>query len=69
MSEAKGRRKRRTHLARVHPNAAGLDVGTTFHVVAVPPDRADDSVRTFRSFTGELHQLADWLTEVGVVAA
>jgi len=53
-------------LSTVHPNAAGLDVGATFHVVAIPPDRAEESVRTFRSFTGDLHRLADWLKEVGV---
>ena len=50
----------------IHAAAAGLDVGATFHVVAVPPDRAADAVRTFQSFTGDLHRLADWLTEVGV---
>jgi len=53
-------------LPSIHARAAGIDVGSTFHVVAVPPERADQPVRTFRSFTGELHQLADWLKEVGV---
>jgi transposase len=66
MSDTKGKRQPRKPLSRVHPNAAGLDVGATFHVVAVPPDRADDHVRTFRSFTGELYELADWLKEVGI---
>jgi len=53
-------------LAPIHLNAAGLDVGATFHVVAVPRDRDDEPVRTFRSFTGDLHRLADWLTSVGI---
>lgn len=53
-------------LVPIHPNAAGLDVGATFHVVAVAPDRDDEPVRTFRSFTGDLHRLADWLKSVGV---
>ena len=53
-------------LPMIHPHAAGLDVGSTFHVVAVPPDRADEPVRTFRSFTADLYQLATWLHEVGV---
>jgi transposase len=56
----------RRGLSTVHPGAAGVDVGATFHVVAVPPKRAADAVRTFRSFTGDLHQLADWLAEVRV---
>lgn len=53
-------------LPTVHPRAAGLDVGSTFHVVAVPPEVSDEPVRTFRSFTGDLQRLAEWLREVGV---
>jgi transposase len=53
-------------LSTIHPNAAGLDVGATFHVVAVPPDRDLQPVRTFRTFSGDLHRLADWLKEVGI---
>lgn len=63
MNTRQGSRRR---LKALHATAAGLDVGATFHVVAVPADRADDPVRTFQSFTGDLHRLADWLTEVGV---
>src|SRR5215475_3596196 len=53
-------------LSTIHPNAAGLDVGATFHVVAVPPDRDPQPVRTFRTFSGDLHQLANWLKAVGI---
>jgi transposase len=53
-------------LSTIHPDAAGLDVGATFHVVAVPPDRDPQPVRTFRTFSGDLHRLADWLNEVGI---
>jgi transposase len=53
-------------LPTIHPRAAGIDIGATFHVVAVPPDLAPEPVRTFRSFTGDLHQLADWLAALGV---
>src|SRR3954468_9710759 len=53
-------------LAPIHPNAAGLDVGATFHVVAVPRDRDDEPARSFRSFRGDLHRLADWLASVGI---
>lgn len=52
-------------LAAIHPRAAGMDVGATFHVVAVPPGLAESAVRTFRSFTADLHALVDWLAEVG----
>jgi hypothetical protein len=50
----------------IHEDAAGLDVGATFHVVAVPADRDAEPVRTFQSFTADLHALADWLQAVGI---
>jgi transposase len=53
-------------LSTIHPDAAGIDIGSTFHVVAVPSDRDDRPVRTFCTFSSDLHQLADWLTEVGI---
>src|SRR6266849_5659455 len=53
-------------LSTINLGAAGIDVGATFHVVAVPRDRDERPVRTFRTFSGDLHQLADWLTEVGI---
>ena len=48
------------------PNAAGIDVGSAFHFVAVPPDRDDEPVREFPSFTVDLNALADWLFACGV---
>jgi len=49
-------------LARLHPHAAGIDCGSAEHFVAVPPDRAPTPVRSFATFTGDLHRLGDWLT-------
>lgn len=37
----------------VHPSAAGIDIGSRFHVVAVPPTMSADPVRTFQAFTSE----------------
>ena len=53
-------------LSTIHPLAAGIDIGATAHVVAVPPDRDERPVRTFRTFSGDLHRLAQWLIEVGI---
>lgn len=50
----------------IHQNAAGIDIGSQFHVVAVPPDRTDKPVRTFKSFKGELHAMAKWLKKCRV---
>ena len=55
-------RRARPSLARRYPDAAGIDCGAAAHVVAVPPDRDAESVRTFATFTGDLHRLAAWLT-------
>jgi transposase len=58
--------KTRQALTLTHPNAAGIDIGSAAHYVAVPPDRDDEPVREFPSFTADLEQLADWLTRCGV---
>lgn len=50
----------------VHRHAAGIDIGSTFHVAAVAPTTDREPVRTFRSFTGDLHRLADWLGSLGI---
>src|SRR5258708_30758343 len=62
----KRRRFQRQALVPMNPDAAGIEVGATFHVVAIPSGRAEETVRSFRSFTGDLHALADWLKAVGV---
>ena len=50
----------------IHTQAAGIDVGSTFHVVAVPPELSPEPVQAFQSFTGDLYRLANWLVEIGV---
>jgi hypothetical protein len=47
------------HLQHIHLNAAGIDVGTRSHFVAVPEGRDTASVREFCTFTGDLEQWAD----------
>jgi transposase len=53
-------------MALVHPNAAAIDIGATMHVAAVSADRSTPPVRTFGTFTNDLHRLADWFAECGV---
>jgi transposase len=50
----------------VYPNAAGIDIGSESHFVAVPGDGGELSVREFRAFTADLIKLADWLEECGI---
>ena len=58
--------RRQPKLNIIHTRAAGIDVGSTFHVVAVPPELSPEPVQPFQSFTGDLYRLADWLVEIGV---
>ncbi|MGH2609168.1 MAG: IS110 family transposase [Tepidiformaceae bacterium] len=53
-------------LEKIHLNAAGIDIGSESHWVAVPGDRDDQPVRQFPSFTQDLHALADWLEACGI---
>lgn len=69
--EAGKRRKRKQRsLRQINPDAAGIDCGSASHHVAVPADRDPEPVRQFRTFTMDLHRLADWLAtcEVKTVA-
>ncbi len=68
MTTSKRKRQQRQDLPVVHPRAAGVDIGSQFHVVAVPADCDPEPVRSFRSFTGDLYQLAEWLEQVGVTS-
>jgi transposase len=50
----------------VHPHAAGIDIGSREHYVAVGPDAASSSVRTFGCATVDLFEMGRWLKECGV---
>jgi transposase len=65
MARAK-RSGRRRGMVPVHPHAAAIDIGATLHVAAVGPDRDPEPVRSFGTFTADLHRLADWLVQGGV---
>ena len=54
-------KSRQPPLTITHPHAAGIDIGSAAHFVAVPPDRDDEPVREFPSFTVDLNAIADWL--------
>ena len=63
---ARHSRREQQILEKIHLHAAGIDVGSESHWVAVPEDRDEEPVRQFRSFTQELHALADWLASCGI---
>jgi transposase len=51
------------NLPQLKPNAAGIDMGAREIFVAVPADRDAESVRSFPTFTEDLHRLVDWLQQ------
>jgi transposase len=53
-------------LPALNRNAAALDIGSAEIWAAVPPDREAQAVRTFGTFTPDLHTLADWLQSCGI---
>ena len=63
--QGKGNR-RRSKLTITNPDAAGIDVGSQVHYVAVPEDRAEESVRSFGAFTAQLDELVQWLKDCGI---
>lgn len=54
------------HLRHINKMAAGIDIGSKSHFVAIPEGCADECVREFQSFTADLHQLANWLEACGI---
>ena len=50
----------------VHERAAGIDVGSRFHVVAVGAELCEQPVQTFQAFTADLQRMADWLVGAGI---
>jgi transposase len=50
----------------INPDAAGIDVGATRIYAAVPYDRAEEPVRSFETFTPDLHALSAWLKLCGI---
>lgn len=49
----------------LYPNAAGIDIGSKAHYVAVSPTY-DNPVRSFGTFTEDLQMLVAWLISCGV---
>jgi len=69
MARKKGSKQKRANdaaLPIMRPDAAGIDIGATEILVAVPADRASENVRSFPTFTQDLYSLADWLRSCGI---
>lgn len=54
------------HLEHINVMAAGIDIGSKSHFVAIPEGCDEVSVREFKSFTTDLFELANWLEKCGI---
>jgi len=61
--KAKGPIKMPNHLEQINQKAAGIDIGSKSHFVAVPEGCDEVSVREFQSFTADLYELCRWLKQ------
>lgn len=57
---------RKQTLKVIHPDAAGIDIGSKTHYAAVPEGRCEQPVQHFGCLTPDLHQLAQWLKSCGI---
>ena len=59
-------KEKKNGLPVIEPDAAGIDISSKEHFVAVNPDRVDNPIRSFGAFTEDLHAIAAWLKECKV---
>jgi hypothetical protein len=50
----------------ININAAGVDIGSKSHFVAIPEGRDTQTVREFQTFTNSLFELISWLKKIGI---
>lgn len=66
LHSAKAKKRIDGHLQKINLFAAGIDIGSTSHFVAVPEELDEQPVRSFSCFTEELEAMADWLEKTGI---
>lgn len=50
----------------INPNAAGIDIASNEHYVAVGTEKCETPIRCFKGFTRDLHELAKWLVSLNI---
>ena len=58
--------KKKSGFPILYPNAAGIDIASKEHYVAVNPTVSEQPIRAFGCFTEDLHEIASWLCECKV---
>lgn len=58
--------KKKSGFPILYPNAAGIDIASREHYIAVNPEVDEHPIRSFGCFTEDLYSIANWLLECGV---
>jgi len=58
--------KKQSKIKCIHPDTAGIDIGSKSHFVAIPEGRDPQHVREFPTFTNSLIDLVNWLKKHGI---
>ena len=53
-------------MQQINQFVAGVDIGSKSHFIAVSHKVAEENVREFSAFTGDLQKAASWLKEIGI---
>jgi transposase len=53
-------------LEKIHPQAAGIDIGASEHWVSIPAELDPEPIRKFSCFTADLYAIAEWLKSRGI---
>jgi len=64
--KVRSKKRLQEHLKQVNLYAAGIDIGSTSHFVAIPTSLDNQPVREYSCFTSDLEHMADWLKDVGI---
>lgn len=59
-------REKKSAFPVIQPDAAGIDISSKEHFVAVNPERDATPIRCFGAFTEDLHAIAEWLKKCKV---
>lgn len=66
VDSAKAQKRIEGHLETINLYAAGIDIGSESHYVAVPEELDDQPVREFPVFTADLENMTQWLIKTGI---
>lgn len=58
--------KKSTTIEVKHPHAAGIDLGSEYHYVAVGKEKTDEPIKVFGTYTQGLKEMVKWLVQLGI---